>query len=115
MQSITELMDDLYAYVDREIHTLASPNNWYLYSELRDKLDDLQEALKENGVISMETKQRPLVDINEASSVIMDFIGSEKYNIIVGSIENNARAGFNAGLSIAMALIMSECNITTVE
>lgn len=42
MQSITELMDDLYAYVDREIHTLASPNNWYLYSELRDKLDDLQ-------------------------------------------------------------------------
>ena len=49
-----------------------------------------------------------LVDMNEASAVVMNFIGSERFNDIVQSIDNNARAGFMAGLSFALCLAMAE-------
>jgi len=50
-----------------------------------------------------------LVDIKEASSVVMNFIGTDKYNEVISAIENNAKAGFTAGLSFALSLIMAEC------
>ena len=49
-----------------------------------------------------------LVDMNEASTVIMKFIGSEKFNEVVQSIDNNAKSGFMAGLSFALCLAMAE-------
>ena len=49
-----------------------------------------------------------LVDMNEASAVIMNFIGSERFNEVVQSIDNNAKAGFMAGLSFALCLAMAE-------
>lgn len=50
-----------------------------------------------------------LVDVNEAASVVMNFIGTEKFNEVVSSIEDNAKAGFITGLSFALSLSMAEC------
>lgn len=49
-----------------------------------------------------------LADMNEASSVVMNFIGTDKFNEVVSAVENNAKAGFTAGLSFALCLIMAE-------
>lgn len=54
-------------------------------------------------------KVHMLIDANEASSVIIKFIGSDRYNVIVDAIENTARAGFTTGLSFALCLMMDEC------
>ena len=50
-----------------------------------------------------------LVDMNEATQVVMKFIGTEKFNEVVSSIDNNAKAGFMTGLSFALCLAMAEC------
>ena len=50
-----------------------------------------------------------LVDMNEASAVVMNFIGSERFNEVIQSIDDNARAGFMTGLSFALCLAMAEC------
>lgn len=50
-----------------------------------------------------------LVDLNEASAVVTKFIGSERFNEVVQCIDNNAKAGFMAGLSFALCLSMAEC------
>lgn len=50
-----------------------------------------------------------LVDINEASAIVLKFIGTDRYYDVVSSLENNAKAGFNAGLSFAICLAMAEC------
>ena len=49
-----------------------------------------------------------LADMNEASSVVMKFIGTDKFDEVVSAVENNAKAGFTAGLSFALCLIMAE-------
>lgn len=49
-----------------------------------------------------------LADMNEASSVVIKFIGTDRFNDVVSAIENNAKAGFTAGLSFALCLIMAE-------
>ena len=49
-----------------------------------------------------------LADMNEASSIVMKFIGTDKFDKVVSAVENNAKAGFTAGLSYALCLIMSE-------
>jgi hypothetical protein len=48
------------------------------------------------------------VDMKEASAIVINFIGSERFNEVVQSIDNNARAGFMAGLSFALCLAMAE-------
>ena len=53
--------------------------------------------------------QHILIDLNEASKVIIDFIGSEKFDEVVSSIENNAKAGFIAGMSFALCLANANC------
>ena len=50
-----------------------------------------------------------LIDANEASSVIIKFIGSDRYNEIIDAIENTAQAGITTGLSFALCLMMAEC------
>jgi len=54
-------------------------------------------------------KVHMLIDANEAASVIIKFIGSDRYNEIVNAIEDTAQAGFSTGLSFALCLMMSEC------
>ena len=54
-------------------------------------------------------KVHMLIDANEASSVIIKFIGSDRYNEIIDAIENTAQAGFTTGLSFALCLMMAEC------
>lgn len=49
-----------------------------------------------------------LVDMKEATSVIMKFIGTDKFDEVVSAVENNAKTGFTAGLSFALCLIMAE-------
>lgn len=50
-----------------------------------------------------------LADMNEASKVVMNFIGTDRFNEIVSSIDDNVKAGFTTGLSFAVCLIMGEC------
>lgn len=50
-----------------------------------------------------------LIDLNEASDVIIKFIGTDKFNEIVSSLENNAKAGFIAGMSFALCLANANC------
>lgn len=49
-----------------------------------------------------------LADMNEAASIVMKFIGTDKFNEVVSAVENNAKSGFIAGLSFALCLIMAE-------
>lgn len=55
------------------------------------------------------SKVHMLIDANEASSVIIKFIGSDRYNEIINAIEDTAQAGFTTGLSFALCLMMAEC------
>lgn len=57
----------------------------------------------------MMSKVHMLIDANEAASVIIKFIGSDRYNEIVDAIEDTAIAGFTTGLSFALCLMMDEC------
>ena len=50
-----------------------------------------------------------LVDMNEASAVIINFIGSKRFDEVVQCIDDTAKAGFMAGLSFAMCLAMADC------
>ena len=50
-----------------------------------------------------------LVDLNEAASKVIGFIGTDKFKEIVQAIDNNAQSGFTAGLSFALSLAMAEC------
>ena len=43
------------------------------------------------------------------ASVVMKFIGTEKFDEIVKAIDNNAKDGFMAGLSFALSLGLAEC------
>lgn len=49
------------------------------------------------------------VKINDIGKTILSFVGTEEFEKILGSIEDNSRAGFTTGLSIAASLIMSQC------
>ena len=50
-----------------------------------------------------------LVDLNEMSHVISEFLGTEKFKEIVSAIENNSNAGFIAGMCFAQTLAMAKC------
>ena len=61
------------------------------------------------GVVKMVDKFSTLVDLNEASSELLKFIGTDKCNEIISSIQDNARSGFIAGMSFALCFIMANC------
>ena len=56
------------------------------------------------------SKKRLFVDIEEYQKMIISFIGSDHYKRILESVDDTKNAGFMAGLSIAAALISSECD-----
>ena len=50
-----------------------------------------------------------LIDINEASAKITNFIGTKRFDEIVSCVNNDARSGFMAGMAFALCLAMTEC------
>lgn len=59
--------------------------------------------------MNMVDKFNTLVDLNEASSELLKFIGTDKCDEIISSIQDNARSGFIAGMSFALCFIMANC------
>lgn len=61
-----------------------------------------------------EQNQHPmLVDLQEMSRMVIKFIGTERFDEIVSSLQDDAQSGFAAGLSFAICLAMAECNVYT--
>ena len=58
---------------------------------------------------NMDSNIHSFIDINKAVSIIMNFIGTDEFNKIVSAIEDNAKAGFIAGLSFATCIEMAKC------
>ena len=50
-KEIREQFEDVKNIVENDVHPAVSPNNWYIYSNLRDELDQLEILLKQNDVI----------------------------------------------------------------
>lgn len=62
-----------------------------------------------------EKKTRLFVDVEEYQKMILHFIGSDHYNQILACVDDTKSAGFMAGLSIAAALISSECDMFVIR
>lgn len=62
-----------------------------------------------------EKKTRLFVDVEEYQKMILHFIGSDHYKQILACVDDTKSAGFMAGLSIAAALITSECDTFVVR
>lgn len=60
-------------------------------------------------------KRHIFVDLNDAATAILQYIGSEDFDKMVtaikddASIKDGARAGFSAGLSSSVCIIMENC------
>ena len=53
-------------------------------------------------------KENIYININEASKIIKDFIGTDRFYAIIEALEDNAQAEFTAGLSFALCLMLAE-------
>lgn len=62
-----------------------------------------------------QKKTRWFVDVEECQKMILHFIGSDHYNQILSCIDDTKNAGFMAGLSVAAALISTECDKYVTE
>lgn len=62
-----------------------------------------------------QKKTRLFVDVEEFQKMILHFIGSDHYKQILSCVDDTKNAGFMAGLSIAAALITSECDYYVVK
>lgn len=50
-QKIIEQLNEIYRIVENEVHPVVSPDNWHIYSHLRDEIDLLALMLKENNMV----------------------------------------------------------------
>lgn len=50
-KEIREQLDEIKNIVETDVHSAVSPDNWYIYSNLRDELDQLEILLKRNDII----------------------------------------------------------------
>lgn len=41
-------IDEIRQYLDSNLHPLVSPNNWQIYSDLVDMIDELRELINDN-------------------------------------------------------------------
>ena len=48
---IREQLDEIKNMVETDVHSAVSPDNWYVYSNLRDELDQLELLLKLNNIV----------------------------------------------------------------
>lgn len=56
VERVIEGLEELREYADREIHPIVSPDNWSIYSGLRDLIDGA-----ENGVLAL-LKERETIE-----------------------------------------------------
>lgn len=50
-KEIREQLDSIKNIVENDVHPAVSPDNWYIYSELHDEIEQLEILLKHNDVI----------------------------------------------------------------
>ena len=50
-KEITGQIDDIIEYLDNTVHPVVSPDNWYVYSELHDLIEQLKITLKQKSLI----------------------------------------------------------------
>lgn len=50
-KEIREQLETVENIVENEVHSIVSPDNWYVYSSLHDELEQLKILLKHNNVI----------------------------------------------------------------
>ncbi len=48
-QKAEDKIDEIRLYLNNNLHPLVSPNNWQVYSDLVDMIDELGELIEENG------------------------------------------------------------------
>lgn len=48
-QKAEDKIDEIRLYLDNNLHPLVSSNNWQVYSDLVDMIDELGELIEENG------------------------------------------------------------------
>ncbi len=51
IEEIREQLDEINTIVENDVHLVVSPEDWHIYSKLRDVLDRLEILLEQNGVI----------------------------------------------------------------
>lgn len=50
-KEVTEQIDDIIEYLDKTVHPVVSPDNWYVYSELYDLIEQFRITLKQKSLI----------------------------------------------------------------
>jgi len=50
-KEIREQLEDIQNIVENDVHPAVSPDNWYIYSNLHDEIEQLEILLKQNNVI----------------------------------------------------------------
>ena len=50
-KEIRERLEDIQNIVENDVHPAVSPDNWYIYSNLHDEIEQLEILLKQNDVI----------------------------------------------------------------
>lgn len=50
-QEIHARIDKIKNIVEMYVHPVVSPDNWYIYSDLHDELEQLELLLEQNNVI----------------------------------------------------------------
>ena len=51
-KEINESLSEIEQYVENDVHPAVSPDNWYVYSELHDLLEQFRITLKQKGIIT---------------------------------------------------------------
>lgn len=44
-------LEEIQSFIENEIHTVVSPNNWWIYSNLHDEMEQLMIILERNEMI----------------------------------------------------------------
>ena len=50
-KEIREQLEIIKNIVENDVHPAVSPDNWYIYSNLHDEIEQLEILLKQNDVI----------------------------------------------------------------
>ena len=50
-KEIAGLIDEITEYIDKTVHPAVSPDNWYVYSEIHDLVEQFRIVLKQKGII----------------------------------------------------------------
>lgn len=51
-----DFVDEFRRFADNEVHPVVSPDNWHIYSQLIDFIDELEDSAKEQEAVPVDTK-----------------------------------------------------------